>query len=144
MGSEGSYPEDHGFEVNKGGWEKGSPIGGYFSPWENPRLENKFDGENLSMRLAQETANFIRDNRDSTFFAVLSFYAVHGPIQTTREKWAKYRSKSELAGIDSSGFKMERVLPIRVVQDNPIYGGVSGDYGRCCGYSAGKHLGMQI
>ena len=31
LGSEGSYPEDHGFEINKGGWEKGSPIGGYFS-----------------------------------------------------------------------------------------------------------------
>ena len=124
LGNEGSYPEDHGFEVNKGGWEKGSPIGGYFSPWENPRLENKFAGENLSLRLAQETAAFIKENQDSTFFAVLSFYAVHGPIQTTREKWGKYRAKAEIIGIDSSGFTMERVLPIRNVQDNPVYAGL--------------------
>jgi arylsulfatase A-like enzyme len=40
LGDEGSWPEDHGFQINKGGWTPGSPIGGYFAPWENPRLEN--------------------------------------------------------------------------------------------------------
>ena len=124
LGNEGSYPEDHGYDINKGGWEKGSPIGGYFSPWENPRLDNTTPGENLSMRLAQETANFIRENKDSKFFATLSFYAVHGPIQTTREKWEKYRNKAEKRGLAANGYQMERVLPIRTVQDNPIYGGL--------------------
>ena len=124
LGAEGSYPEDHGFDINKGGWDKGSPIGGYFSPWKNPKLENKIDGENLSMRLANETANFIKKHRDSTFFAFLSFYAVHGPIQTTENKWKKYRSKAMENGIADKGYKMERNLPIRTVQDNPIYGGL--------------------
>ena len=55
LGGKGSWPDDHGFDINKGGWDKGSPIGGYYSPWENPNLENKKDGENLSMRLAEET-----------------------------------------------------------------------------------------
>ena len=32
LGGEGSGPEDHGFEVNKGGYHSGSPRGGYFSP----------------------------------------------------------------------------------------------------------------
>ena len=32
LGSEGSYPEDHGFDFNKGGFESGWPRGGYFSP----------------------------------------------------------------------------------------------------------------
>ena len=124
LGNQGSYPEDHGFDINVGGWEKGSPIGGYFSPWENPKLENKVDGENLSMRLAGETADFIRKNKDSTFFAMLSFYAVHGPIQTTEEKWKKYREKAIDSGLAESGYIMERNLPIRQVQDNPIYAGL--------------------
>ncbi len=124
LGKEGSYPEDHGFDINKGGWDKGSPIGGYFSPWKNPKLENTTPGENLSMRLAKETSEFIKKHKDTSFFAFMSFYAVHGPIQTTQNKWQKYRNKAEKQGIKDKGYKMERVLPIRQVQDNPIYGGL--------------------
>ncbi len=124
LGEEGSYPEDHGFEKNVGGWKSGSPKGGYFSPWINPNLENRQGGENLSMRLARETVSFIRENQDSAFFAFLSFYAVHSSIQTTQEKWNKYREKITRKGIEDTGYKMERVLPIRQVQDNPIYAGL--------------------
>ncbi len=124
LGKQGSYPEDHGFDINKGGWDKGSPIGGYFSPWKNPSLENTIQGENLSMRLAKETSKFIKKHKDTSFFAFMSFYAVHGPIQTTQNKWEKYRIKAEKQGIKDKGYKMERVLPIRQVQDNPIYGGL--------------------
>ena len=124
LGEEGSWPEDHGFDVNIGGWTPGSPWGGYFSPFQNPKLKNKEDGENLSMRLANETVKFIRDNKEDKFFAFLSFYAVHGPIQTTQEKWAKYREKAERNGIKDSGFEMGHFLPIRQTQDNPIYAGL--------------------
>lgn len=124
LGGEGSYPEDHGFDINIGGWEAGSPAGGYFSPWENPRLENRIDGENLSIRLARETVNFLNQYKDSTFFAFLSFYAVHAPIQTSQEKWRKYQRKAVEQGIKDSAYAMERVLPIRQVQDNPIYAGL--------------------
>lgn len=124
LGDEGSSPEDHGFDINKGGWEVGSPRGGYFSPWVNPKLENITPGENLSMRLGEETARFITENKDSVFFAYLSFYAVHSPIETTKAKWEKYQSKAKTMGIDSNGFEMERVLPIRVNQDNPVYAGL--------------------
>ncbi|MGC1204992.1 MAG: sulfatase [Flavobacteriaceae bacterium] len=124
LGKEGSYPEDHGFDINVGGFDSGSPKGGYFSPFKNPKLEDKKDGENLSMRLAGETVNFIKRNKDKPFFAFLSFYAVHGPIQTTETKWKKYRNKTEAQGIKENGFAMERKLPIRQTQDNPIYGGL--------------------
>jgi len=124
LGSEGSWPTDHGFDINKGGWDVGSPRGGYFAPWENPNLESGPDGENLSLRLARETANFIKQNKDTSFFAYLAFYAVHGPIQTTQKKWAKYRQKAEENGIAETGFKMGHFLPIRQVQDNPIYAGL--------------------
>jgi arylsulfatase A-like enzyme len=124
LGGEGSYPEDHGFDINKGGWDKGSPIGGYYSPWENPKLPNQVAGESLPLRLGKETSKFITENKDSAFFAFLSFYAVHGPIQTTKEKWKKYRDKAEQQGIAESGFVMERNLPIRHEQDNPVYAGL--------------------
>ena len=76
------------------------------------------------MRLAQETVDFIKNNKDTAFFAYLSFYAVHGPIQTTQEKWAKYRDKAEAMGIAETGFEMGHFLPIRQVQDNPVYAGL--------------------
>ncbi len=124
LGDKGSYPENHGFDINKGGFHKGGPAGGFFSPWQNPKLKNKKDGENLTIRLANETANFIKQHKDSAFFAFLSFYAVHAPIQTTEKRWRKYRNKADSLGITKTGYKMERVLPIRKVQDNPIYGGL--------------------
>ncbi len=124
LGEEGSYPEHHGFDINKGGWSKGSPMGGYFSPWNNPKLENQENGENLSIRLANETAKFIASEKEDPFFAFLSFYAVHGPIQTDKRRWSKYRKKAIQSGISENGFEMERVLPIRLTQDNPVYAGL--------------------
>ena len=124
LGREGSWPGDHGFDINKGGYHAGSPQGGYFSPWSNPNLENLEEGENLSMRLARETVQFLKENKDTAFFAYLSFYAVHGPIQTTQEKWLKFREKAQDMGIAETGFEMGHFLPIRQVQDNPIYGGL--------------------
>lgn len=124
IGSEGSYPEDHGFDINKGGWEKGSPMGGFFAPHNNPKLEAKEPSESLTLRLAEETVDFLKSHQDSAFFAFLSFYAVHAPLETTQEKWAKYRQKAEDQGVADTGFVMERRLPIRIVQDNPVYAGL--------------------
>ncbi len=124
LGSKGSWPEDHGFDINMGGWDSGSPKGGYFSPYENPNLTNGPQGENLEMRLASETVKFMTANKNEPFLAYLSFYAVHGPIQTTEAKWKKYRDKAEKMGISEKGFAMERRLPIRQHQDNPVYAGL--------------------
>ena len=124
LGEEGSYPEDHGFDLNVGGWESGSPKGGYFSPFNNPKLKDKQNGEHLSIRLANETAEFMETHQNKPFFTFLSFYAVHGPIQTSEDNWRKYRTKALEKGIKKNGFVMERKLPIRQHQDNPIYGGL--------------------
>ncbi|MEB2779087.1 sulfatase [Algoriphagus sp. C2-6-M1] len=124
LGGEGSHPQDHGFDTNIGGYSAGSPKGGYFAPYDNPQMEQGPDGENLSMRLANETASFISQVHRKPFFAMLSFYAVHSPIQTTEEKWSKYRAKAEKRGIADHGFEMERRLPIRQYQDNPVYAGL--------------------
>lgn len=128
LGDEGSYPEDHGFMINKGGWSSGGPKGGYFSPFNNPKLDDKIDGENLSMRLANETVDFITEHNkkdsDKPFFAYLSFYAVHGPIQTTEEKWDYFQNKAHKMGVAESGFVVDRTLPVRTAQDNPVYAGL--------------------
>jgi arylsulfatase A-like enzyme len=128
LGNKGSWPEDHGFDINIGGFEAGSPLGGYFSPYQNPNLKDGNDGEELSMRLAIETVNFLKQNNPNKtgkpIFAYLAFYAVHSPIETTREKWNKYRKKAEIQGIVPNGFKMGHFYPIRQVQDNPVYAGL--------------------
>lgn len=124
LGTTGSHPEDHGFDVNKGGWRVGGPRGGYFSPYKNPKLKDGPAGESLPLRLASETCKFIEANAKGRFFAYLSFYSVHGPIQTTEELWRKYRKKAAAAGPAEKRFKFDRRLPVRQVQDNPIYAGM--------------------
>ena len=124
LGSKGSWPTDHGFDVNKGGWDVGSPRGGFFAPWQNPNLESGPAGESLTLRLGRETANFIEANKDKPFLAYLSFYTVHGPIQTTPKLWRKYRDKAVSAGLSGERFLFDRRLNVRQVQDCPIYGGM--------------------
>lgn len=128
LGGEGSSPEDHGFAINVGGYHAGGPQGGFFSPWKNPRLSNRQPGESLTMRLAEETAEFIRSHTrntpDQPFLACLSFYAVHAPLQTTQQRWRKYRDKAAAEQPAPTGFEMQGRLPHRVVQDNPLYAGM--------------------
>ncbi|NJB87771.1 arylsulfatase A-like enzyme [Lewinella marina] len=124
LGGAGSMPTDHGFDQNVGGNDKGSPAGGFFDPYDNPQLPNRRPGENLSMRLADETKSFIAANAEAPFFAFLSFYAVHAPIQTTEANWRYFRNKAVEGGTADHGFEMERRMPIRTVQDNPVYAGL--------------------
>jgi len=125
LGGEGFYPEDQGFDINKGGHAKGSPPGGFFAPYSNPRLESGPDGEYLPLRLGRETASFIENSKDKPFLAYLAFYMVHGPDETTHTLYEKYRAKA-LANPDppTERFKIYGRVPVRQVQDNPIYGGM--------------------
>jgi arylsulfatase A-like enzyme len=124
LGSKGSWPEDHGFDINKGGWDNGSPVGGYYAPWRNPNLPSGPRGESLTLRLAKETIAFIEQHKDKPFLAYLSFYAVHAPIQTTKPLWQKYRDKAAILPAPAERFKIDRTLPVRQVQDNPVYAGL--------------------
>ena len=122
IGSKG--PKEHGFQVNKGGHHRGSPPGGYFAPYKNPKLTDGPAGESLPIRLANETAAFIKTNNDKPFLAYLSFYSVHGPIQTTPKLWNKYRDKAQKNPHRGDRFLVDRTLPVRQVQDCPIYAGM--------------------
>ncbi len=124
LGSKGAWPEDRGFDINKGGWDAGGPEGGYYAPWINPNLPSGPPGQSLTQRLADETISFIEQNTNRPFLAYLAFYAVHGPIQTTQPLWAKYRAKAAAGPPNKKRFEIDRTLPVRIVQDNPIYAGL--------------------
>ena len=65
LGPEGHWPENQGFDINRGGCERGGPYGGkkYFSPYGNPRLTDGPPGEHLPDRLATETCRFTGTSR---------------------------------------------------------------------------------
>ncbi len=124
LGNKGSFPEDHGFDINVGGHHRGSPPGGYFAPYNNPKMTDGPVGESLPQRLGQETAKFIDDHAREPFFAYLSFYSVHGPIQSTKPLWAKYQGKAEKIPTPDHRFIVDRTSPVRQVQDHPVYAGM--------------------
>lgn len=121
----GFWPEDHGFDVNKGGHERGGPYGGdkYFSPYGNPRLEDGPDGEHLPIRLANEAAQFIEDNQDNPFLAYLSFYSVHTPLMARDDLLKKYQAKHAEQGLEEIwGEEGER--KVRLIQEHAVYAGM--------------------
>ena len=94
------WPENHGFDINIGGWSSGQPIinkrknsNGYFSPYGNPKLEDGKQGEYLTKRLTEEAKQFIKNNQSKPFFLNLWFYSVHTPLQAEKEKIEKYQRK---------------------------------------------------
>ncbi len=129
LGGEGFAPEDQGYQVNKGGWHFGTPPGGFFAPYRNPRLDDDPPGTELPHRLGSETAAFIRDaaTRDEPFFAMLSFYSVHAPIQCAEARWRTFRDKAERMGLTARAeprFMLDRRQEVRQVQDHPVYAGM--------------------
>lgn len=129
LGGAGFLPEDQGYEVNKGGWHFGTPPGGFFAPYRNPRLDDDPPGTELPQRLGRETAAFIRDaaTRDEPFFAMLSFYSVHAPIQCAEHRWRAFREKAERMRLTERAeprFVLDRTQEVRQVQDHPVYAGM--------------------
>jgi len=91
------WPEHQGFDLNIGGWSAGQPLknkkkgyNGYFSPFGNPRIQHRKNGEYLTTRLTDEAITFIRQNQDTPFFLNLWYYSVHTPLQAEQDKFQKY------------------------------------------------------
>jgi len=92
LGGEPFYPDRHGFDLNIGGTDKGSPSS-YFAPYRIPTLSEGPSGEFLSDRLTAEALKFIEQNKDRPFFIYLSHYAVHTPLMAKPEVVEKYKKK---------------------------------------------------
>jgi len=126
------WPENQGFDVNKGGWKHGGPwFGGkYFSPYGNPRLEDGPKGEHLPHRLATETVEFIKANKKGPFLAYVSFYSVHTPLLAPKDLVEKYERKAERLGLNGKPefAPEEQVFPnakqkrtVRILQKHAVY-----------------------
>jgi arylsulfatase A-like enzyme len=133
------WPENQGFEINKGGWAAGSPYGGYFSPYENPRLASGPEGECLTDRLTDESIRFLEeqaaDSSGRPFLLYLSFYAVHTPLQSRPVLIDKYKRKIDSLGpgsltMETTDRTWIRTAPPggrfveRIVQGHPVYAGM--------------------
>ncbi len=125
LGDEGFFPEDQGFDVNRGGIARGGPYGGkkYFSPYGNPRLDDGPEGEHLPDRLAKEAVEFMTEHRDSPFLVWLPFYSVHTPLMSREDLKLKYEARR--AQLDQKDvFGDESPRKVRLTQDHAVYAGM--------------------
>ncbi|HUT32451.1 MAG TPA: sulfatase [Planctomycetota bacterium] len=125
LGSKGYYPEDQGFDVNAGGHERGSPPGGYFSPYKNPKLSDGPKGEYLTDRLTDEALKFIEAAKDKPFFLYLAHHAVHTPLQSKKDLTDKYAAKvAKLPPPKGPRWGVEGARQVRLIQDHAVYAGM--------------------
>ena len=135
------WPEHQGFDINKGGWRKGAPSysytneegkkvstnkkfkGGYFPPYDNPRLDDGPEGEYLTERLTDESIKFLEQrDKDKPFLLYLSHYAVHNPQQAKKEYIEKFERKlSKMKKNEGPEFEPEHRNKTRLIQNQPIY-----------------------
>lgn len=126
LGPEGLWPENQGYDINKGGCKAGAPMppGRYFSPYGNPRLEDGPKGEHLPDRLASETVKFIESSKDRPFFAFVAFYSVHTPLMARPDLKAKYEEKAKALKADGPAWLPEGSRMARQIQDHAVYAGM--------------------
>ncbi|HUU99671.1 MAG TPA: sulfatase [Bacteroidales bacterium] len=130
------WPENQGFDVNRGGHAAGAPArnktsNGYFSPYGNPRLEDGPEGEYLTDRQTDEAIKFIGEKKDKPFFVYLSYYAVHNPMQAKEEFVQKFSAKADSMGLThAQSFTRDKEwirksmsdnYKERIIQSNPVY-----------------------
>lgn len=125
LGPQGFWPEDQGYDINKGGVDRGGPYGPgkYFVPYANPRLPDGPPGEHLPDRLATEACKFIESNKAHPFFVFFSFYSVHTPLQSRPDLQAKYEAKKRRLGLEAK-WGREGPREVRLVQEHPVYAGM--------------------
>jgi arylsulfatase A-like enzyme len=103
------YPERHGFDVNIGGNESGSP-GSYYYPFKRKNAKDGSDGPPAIVRDAKE-GDYLTDvlteraleqieaSKDKPFFLSFCHYAVHIPIiprEDLVDKFKKMESKGKV------------------------------------------------
>lgn len=121
LGDEGFFPEDQGFDINKGGHHRGSPPGGYYTPYKNPKLDDGPEGEYLTDRLTNESIHFLENNGQSPFLLFISYYTVHTPIQACKRHLKKFQDKADRLQILAEPTVAEHDGATRIRQDRADY-----------------------
>jgi len=121
------WPEYQGFDINRGGIDWGQPKKinggrGYYSPYNNPRLENGPEGEYLTDRLTDESIAFIESSGKDPFFLYLAYYTVHTPIMGCDKYDNLYQEKSlRLTNRGKVQTRQEHTGLTRINQTSPKY-----------------------
>ena len=131
LGEKGHFPQDQGFDINKGGCKYGAPPT-YFYPYSKggqgtpPGLEGGRDGEYMTDRLTDEAIGFLNDHAEKKtgkpFLLYLSHYGVHTPFEAKKELIKKYEKK--LAGMQKDkgpDFITDHTGRVKVKQDRAVY-----------------------
>jgi arylsulfatase A-like enzyme len=124
LGDEMYYPEYQGFDINIGGISYGWPIGGYFSPYKNPKLKDGPKGQYLTDRLTDEALKFLDENNGRPFLLYLSHYAVHTPLESKKDLTEKYQAKADKLPPQQARFVPEGDIETRQIQDHAVYAGM--------------------
>ena len=131
--TEDEWPQNRGYDINKGGCSAGAPIS-YFYPYNVSKkgekasdshreivgLDDGKKGEYLTDRLTDETVKFIKENKDKPFFAMLSHYGVHTPFQAKKEMMKKYKDKVDGMTFTGPDY-IEKDGVTKMHQDNYVY-----------------------
>jgi arylsulfatase A-like enzyme len=93
--------------------------------------------------LAEQTNRFIGENKDKSFFALLSFYSVHIPINAGQETIEKYRIKRNKLGADNE-FVKDSSTKVRTIQRNITYAAMVEEMDRAVGLVLDKLKELKI
>ena len=131
LGEKGHWPQDQGFDVNKGGCEYGSPPT-YYSPYSKgdkrtpPGLEGGQQGEYLTDRLTDEAIGFLNEhvasNPEQPFLLYMSHYGVHTPFEAKEKLVNKYKFKlAKIPKREDFGFITDYTGRVKTRQDHAVY-----------------------
>ncbi len=122
LGDKGYFPEDQGFDINKGGHHVGSPPNGYYVPYKIPNLPDGPEGEYLTDRLTNESIRFLEEKGSNPFLLYLAFYTVHTPIEACKRHLAKFEAKATaLPETDAPVYIFEYAGHTRQIQNRADY-----------------------
>jgi len=122
LGDSGQLPTDQGFDHNLGGNNRGRPPGGYYSPYKNPALQDGPAGEYLTDRLTQETIEFMQAENPAPFFAMLSYYAVHIPLEASPYHYEHFQNKVKgTPHSEQVQLAVGETTSTQLTQNNPRY-----------------------
>ena len=141
-GQKGFWPQDHGFEINKGGCSLGA-LTTHFWPYYNPDkpakhatredhnvapygLEQGKPGEYIADRLTDETIQFLKDHKkdhpDKPFFIELSHYLVHEPLEGKPELVKHFEEKLKtMPKDDGPEYEADYTGKVKMKQNLPVY-----------------------
>ncbi|MEL6802576.1 MAG: sulfatase-like hydrolase/transferase [Bacteroidota bacterium] len=107
--------------MNLGGHHRGSPPGGYYSPYQNPKLDDGPEGEYLPDRLTDEAIRFMQSKSEQPFLLYLSYYTVHTPIQASKRHLSEWEERAREVPAQKANVRPEGKGSTKLQQNRADY-----------------------